>query len=181
MVVLCELFKYIKVYNFVFRPEPSLALGAVAISSDNSKDSESAWLIPLVICFVIALCLLATAMLFYVKCYGVPNRTPKTTLINISSTRAQFIPSFAKNYSHNKSRKKTSQKKDKVNHLEFSLSSNQSHCQFANKNGFPTAELQILPTSSESNFASSSERRQSTLGQTESVGQIEEAKRLSQR
>ena len=165
----------------IFRPEPSLALGAVAVSSDNSENSESVWLIPLVICFVIALCLLATAMLFYVKCYGVPNRTPKTTLINISSTRAQFIPAFAKNYSHNNSRKKTIQETDKINTHEFGLTSRQSSCRLGVKNGFPKAELQLMPTSSESNFASFSEMRQSTIDQNESVGPIEEAKRLSQR
>ena len=167
---------------FIFRPEPSLALGAVAVSSDDSDSSTSAWLIPLVICFVISLCLLATAMLFYVKCYGTPNRAPKTTLINFSNSRAQFIPSFGRTYTSNNSTKKKIQENRRSNRLEMDPNCSQPRCQqFGNNNEFPRAELQLLPTSSDSNFAGSSEMRQSTLDQNDSAGRIEEAKRLSQR
>ena len=176
-------FKYS--YN---RPEPSLALGAVAISSDNSDDSTSGWLIPLVICFVASLCLLATAMLFYVKCFGtIPNRhPPKTRLKNFSNNRSHLIPSFARSYrSSNKASKQNNVNgKRKGSYLDNELSSSQSHCHQVgnNQQGFPRAELQLLPTSSESNFASaSSNMRQSTLDKTDSVGRLEETKRLSQR
>jgi hypothetical protein len=66
--------------------------------------------------------------------------------------------------------------------LETDLNCSQPRCQqLGNNNEFPRAELQLLPTSSESNFAGSSDMRQSTLDQTDSVGRVEEAKRLSQR
>ena len=183
-------FKVYQIISFLsnYRPEPSLALGAVAISSDNSEDSTSGWLIPLVICFVAALCLLATAMLFYVKCFGtIPNRgPPKTRLINFSNTRVQLIPSFARNYSSsNKGSKQNDiKRKRKGSYLNNELNSSQSHCHRVgnNQQGFSRAELQLLPTSSDSNFASgSSDMRQSTSEQTDSVGRIEEAKRLSER
>ena len=171
-----------------YRPEPSLALGAVAISSDTSEDSTSGWLIPLVICFVASLCLLATAMLFYVKCFGtIPTRNPpKTRMINFSNNRSQLIPSFARSYrsGYKGSKQNDIKRKRKGSYLDNELNTSQSHCHQLGKNqqGFPRAELQLLPTSSESNFASgSSDMRQSTLEQTDSVGQVEEAKRLSQR
>ena len=171
-----------------YRPEPSLALGAVAISSDESNDSTSGWLIPLVICFVASLCLLATAMLFYVKCFGtIPNRNPpKTRLMNFSNNRTHLIPSFARNYrsSDKGSKQKEVKSKRKQSYLNNELNSSQSHCHPVgnNQQGFPRAELQLMPTSSESNFASgSSDMRQSTLEQADSVGRIEEAKRLSHR
>ena len=167
---------------FIFRPEPSLAIGAVAISSDSAKDSNSAWLIPLVICFVISLCILATAMLFYVKCHGAPNRAPKTSLIDMTrTTRAQFLPSFAKNGNPVKLQANSAQNKMRLNNLDIDLNSTQSRCQFGAKNAFPKAELQLLPTSSESNFAGSSDIRNSALDQTECLGQMEDAKRLSHR
>ena len=49
------------------RPEPSLALGAVSVSADGSAGSTSGWVVPLVICFVIAIGILATAALFFVR------------------------------------------------------------------------------------------------------------------
>ena len=154
----------------------------MAISSDSAKDSNSAWLIPLVICFVISLCLLATAMLFYVKCHGAPNRAPKTSLIDMTrTTRAQFLPSFAKNGNPAKLQANSAQNKMRLNNLDIDLNSTQSRCQFGAKNAFPKAELQLLPTSSESNFAGSSDIRNSALDQTECLGQMEDAKRLSHR
>ena len=125
---------------FLFRPEPSLALGAVAISSGNSGNSTASWLIPLVICFVITLCLLATAMLFYVKCYAGGGthgrrRLPKTANfpINIpnSCTRTghQFMSSFAtkkKNYHEKKVKKGSSQRQQ---HQQTSINNmQQQHC-----------------------------------------------------
>ena len=160
-----------------------MALGAVAISSDNSEGSTSAWLIPLVICFVIALCLLATAMLFYVKCYGTQRRVPKTTLVNISGTRVHFIPSFAKSRNFNKIVKKSVRGQPTQNRLDRELNLNNSSSQFDTSNVFSRAEFQLLPTSSDSNFAGSSDMRQSTLGKAEIClhRKIGDAKRMSQR
>ena len=120
-------------------------------------------------------------MLFYVKFYGTPSRIPKTSLVNISSTRAHFIPSFAKHYGYNKSVKKNVQEQPIPNRLDRDLISTQTRQQFDTPNAFPRAEFQLLPTSSESNFAGSSEMRQSSVDQTEVQGQVAESKRLSQR
>ena len=127
-------------------------------------------------------------MLFYVKCFGtIPNRyPPKTRLMNFSNNRTHLIPSFARSYrSSNKASKQNNiNGKRKGSYLNNELSSSQSHCHQVgnNQQGFPRAELQLLPTSSESNFASaSSDMRQSTLDKTDSVGRLEETKRLSQR
>ena len=127
-------------------------------------------------------------MLFYVKCFGtIPNRhPPKTRLMNFSNNRTHLIPSFARSYrSNNKASKQNNVNgKRKGSYLNNELSSSQSHCHQLgnNQQGFPRAELQLLPTSSDSNFASaSSDMRQSTLEKSDSVGRVEETKRLSHR
>ena len=107
-------------------------------------------------------------------------------MINFSNNRSQLIPSFARSYrsGYKGSKQNDIKRKRKGSYLNNELNTSQSHCHQLGKNqqGFPRAELQLLPTSSESNFASgSSDMRQSTLEQTDSVGQVEEAKRLSQR
>ena len=79
-------------------------------------------------------------MLFYVKCHGAPNRAPKTSLIDMTrTTRAQFLPSFAKNGNPEKLQANSAQKKMRLNNLDIDLNSTQSRCQFGAKNAFPKA------------------------------------------
>ena len=46
------------------RPEPSLAMGAMSASGD---DTAQGWVVPLVVCFILTLGVLATLALFFVK------------------------------------------------------------------------------------------------------------------
>ena len=49
------------------KPEPSLALGAVATSDEEGSNG---WLVPFIICFVVTIGILATATLLFIKYHG---------------------------------------------------------------------------------------------------------------